>query len=176
MTVLVTAASKHGATAEIAQAIARELARNGVAAEYLPVHEVHAVERYAAVVLGSAVYAGHWLPAAKALVEHHAEELRQRPVWIFSSGPVGDPPRPKELPVDVVAMLSATGAREHRLFCGRLDRQLLGFAERAIARAVRAAEGDYRDWKVVQDWTASIAAALTFEAEALPDAVPGTRR
>jgi menaquinone-dependent protoporphyrinogen oxidase len=164
VTVLVTAASKHGATAEIAEAIARGLARNGVAAEHLPVHDVRAVEHYSAVVLGSAVYAGHWLREAKALVEQHAETLRQRPVWIFSSGPIGDPPKPEELPVDVVAILSATGAREHRLFCGRLDRQLLGFAERAMVRAVRAAEGDYRDWKAIEEWARGIAVLVESDA------------
>jgi menaquinone-dependent protoporphyrinogen oxidase len=174
MTVLVTAASKHGATAEIAESIALSLASHGAAAEYLPVHDVAAVEHYAAVVIGSAVYAGHWLPEAKAFVEHHGEALRQRPIWIFSSGPVGEPPKPEELPVDVAAMLSATGAREHRLFCGRLDRQLLGFAERSIVRLVRAAEGDYRDWSAIADWAGSIAVALPSEAGALPGSVPGS--
>jgi menaquinone-dependent protoporphyrinogen oxidase len=173
MTVLVTAASKHGATAEIAQAVASTLARNGVAAEYLPAHDVRAVEQYAAVVLGSAVYAGHWMPEAKAVVKHHAQALRLRPVWLFSSGPIGEPPEPEELPVDVAGSLSATGAREHRLFCGRLDRQLLGFAERAMVRAVHASEGDYRDWQAVEDWAVGIAAAMT--RAALPESVPALR-
>jgi menaquinone-dependent protoporphyrinogen oxidase len=170
MTVLVTAASKHGATAEIAEAIASTLARNGVAAEYLPIHEVRAVEQYAAVVLGSAVYAGHWMSEAKALVKHHAEALHQRPVWLFSSGPIGDTAESEELPVDVTGSLSATGAREHRLFCGRLDRQLLGFAERAMVRAVHAGEGDYRDWKAVEEWAVGIVGTLAYEAP--PNFVP----
>jgi Flavodoxin domain len=54
MTVLVTAASKHGATLEIAEAIARVLAEQGVSAELVPIDEVSDLGRYDAVVLGSA--------------------------------------------------------------------------------------------------------------------------
>jgi menaquinone-dependent protoporphyrinogen oxidase len=173
MTVLVTAASKHGATAEIGEAVAATLAGSGVAAKYLPAHDVRSVEQYAAVVLGSAVYAGHWMPEAKAIVRHHVKVLRLRPVWLFSSGPIGEPPEPEELPVDIAGTLAATGAREHRLFCGRLDRLLLGFAERAIVRAVHAAEGDYRDWRAIEDWAGSIAGELIHEP--LPESVAASK-
>ena len=54
----------------------------------------------------------------------------------------------------------ATGALEHRLFTGRLDRSRLGLGERAVVRVVGAAEGDYRDWDDVRRWAASIADAL----------------
>jgi menaquinone-dependent protoporphyrinogen oxidase len=64
--VLVTAASKHGATAEIAEAIAEVLAGNGLDPAVVPPDEVDDVAAYDAVVLGSAVYAGHWLKPARA--------------------------------------------------------------------------------------------------------------
>jgi ATPase subunit of ABC transporter with duplicated ATPase domains len=48
------AASKHGATLEIAEAIARVLAEQGVSAELVPIDEVSDLGRYDAVVLGSA--------------------------------------------------------------------------------------------------------------------------
>jgi menaquinone-dependent protoporphyrinogen oxidase len=67
------------------------------------------------VVLGSAVYAGHWLKPARDLVARCGPALAARPVWLFSSGPVGDPPKPEEDPVDVAEVLAATSAREHRL-------------------------------------------------------------
>ena len=95
MTVLVTAASRHGGTREIAEAIARELEAQGVSVELRELEEVSDLGRYDAVVLGSAVYLGRWLEPALRFVERHADELAERKTWLFSSGPiVGDPPRP----------------------------------------------------------------------------------
>jgi menaquinone-dependent protoporphyrinogen oxidase len=112
------------------------------------------------VVLGSAVYAGRWLKPARELVDRSRDALAARPVWLFSSGPVGDPPKPEEDPVDVAAIVAATGAREHRVFAGRLVRRQLGFADKAIAVALRVPDGDFRDWAEIRRWSAGIAAAL----------------
>jgi menaquinone-dependent protoporphyrinogen oxidase len=165
MKVLVTAASKHGATAEIAQAIGEALAERELDVTVMPSEGVSAVDGYDAVVAGSAIYAGHWLKPAKELVQRNAEALSARPVWLFSSGPVGEPPKPEEeQPVDAAEMLEATAAREHRVFAGRLDRSRLGFAEKAIAVALRAPEGDFRDWNEIRGWASGIADQL----QALP--------
>ena len=96
MRVLVTAASKHGGTAEIAAAIGRALAEHAVDVEVTAIEDTAGVENYGAVVLGSAVYAGHWLESATEFVEDHATQLAGRPVWLFSSGPIGVPPKPAE--------------------------------------------------------------------------------
>lgn len=163
MEVLVTAASRHGATAGIAVAIATVLEDRGLAVTVLDPSEVVRVEGYDAVVLGSAVYAGHWLSSARQLAARFQHQLVARPVWLFSSGPVGDPPRPLETATDVPALLAMTEAREHVTFAGRLDRGRLGLAERAVARATRVADGDARDWAEIADWSASIADVLVRE-------------
>jgi menaquinone-dependent protoporphyrinogen oxidase len=160
MRVLVAAATKYGATAEIAQAIAEVLGEHGLEVTVLPPERVEEVDGYDAVVLGSAVYAGHWLKPARELVERHAGALAGRPVWLFSSGPVGDPPKPEEDPVDVADLLAATGALEHRVLAGKLVRRQLSFPERAIVSALRVPEGDFRDWTEIRHWAAGIAAAL----------------
>ena len=118
------------------------------------------MDGYDAVVLGSAVYAGHWLKPARDLVARRGPALAARPVWLFSSGPVGDPPKPEEDPVDVAEVLAATAAREHRVFAGKLVRKQLNFPERAIVSALRVPEGDFRDWSDIIGWAAGIAAAL----------------
>jgi menaquinone-dependent protoporphyrinogen oxidase len=82
------------------------------------------------VVLGSAVYAGHWLKPAKELVDRSGAALATKPVWLFSSGPVGEPPKPEEDPVDVAEILEATRAREHRVFAGKIVKKQLSFPER----------------------------------------------
>lgn len=156
MHVLVTAASRHGATAELAAVIAEQLAALGVSSDLQAPEDVAEVTGYDAVVLGSAVYAGRWLGSAKELVRRCGDQLSERPVWLFSSGPVGAPPKPDEDPVDAAAMVVATGAREHRVFAGRLDRQRLGVAERLVVGMVRAPDGDFRDRDAVRQWAARI--------------------
>lgn len=161
MTVLVSAATKHGATFAIAERIARGLTAQGVTADARPLAEIDSLEGYEAVVLGSGIYAGHWLEPAKRFVDQHASGLRGRPVWLFSSGPIGDPAKPAGDPPDAAALREATMAREHRVFGGALDRDQLSFAERAITRVVGAPPGDYRPWIEIDAWAVSIATALS---------------
>ena len=89
-----------------------------------------------------------------------AADLRARPVWLFSSGPVGDPPRPAEDPKDVPALAETVGAYGHRVFAGRLHRQELGVFERLVAAAMGAKDGDYRDWPSIRAWAVGIGAIL----------------
>lgn len=159
MRVLVTAATRYGATGEIAQAIGEVLTERGWDAVVVPPDQVKGIDGFDVVVLGSAVYAGHWLKPAKALVERSRDALAARPVWLFSSGPIGDPPKPEEDPVDVADIMQATRAREHRVFAGKLVRKQLSFPDRAIAAALRVPEGDFRDWGEVKAWAAAIADA-----------------
>jgi menaquinone-dependent protoporphyrinogen oxidase len=160
--VLVTAASRHGATHEIATAIAAGLARRGVEAEARPAEELDSLDGYDAYVIGSAVYVGHWLDPARELVEAHAAALAGRSVWLFSSGPLGPPDKlkPEGDPVDVAGLIEASGAAEHRVFAGRLDRKLLSFGEKAVVVAVRAPEGDFRDWDAIDAFAAAVAERL----------------
>lgn len=158
--ILVTAASKYGATSEIASALADMLSERGHEIDLVPIEAVTGVDAYDAVVAGSAVYAGRWLKPAREFVERGATSLAERPVWLFASGPVGDPPKPNEDPVDASSLVERTGARDHHVFAGKLDRSRLNFGERAIAMALRAPEGDFRDWDDVRTWASDIADAL----------------
>ena len=160
MRVLVTAASKHGSTSDIAQAIGAAMTNHEIDADVWAIEAVESLDVYDAVVLGSAVYMGKWLDPAKRFVERHAVELRERPVWLFSSGPLGEPAKPEGPPVDAAAMVEATGAREHVVFAGSLDKHRLGLAERAMVAAVKAPEGDFRPWDEIEAWAAEIAKAL----------------
>jgi menaquinone-dependent protoporphyrinogen oxidase len=86
--------------------------------------------------------------------------LATRRVWLFSSGPIGDPPKPVEEPADLPGLMSATGARGHRLFAGLVDKRRLGLGEKVILAAVRAPEGDYRPWPEIRAWAEEIDADL----------------
>lgn len=165
MRVLVTAASRHQATQEIAQAIATGLAARGVAAEARPVEDVQSIDGYDAVVVGSAIYMGRWLKPAHRFVEMNASHLAAKPVWLFSSGPLGPPEHlvPGDESADTSEMTGLTHAREHRVFAGRLEKKRLGLAERAAVAAVHAPEGDSRDWSEIDAFAGEIAAALATE-------------
>ena len=165
MRVLVSAASKHGATAEIADAIGKELRSRGLDATVAPPVDAGEIERYDAVVLGSAVYAGHWLEPAKQLAKRWDGSFDGRPVWLFSSGPVGDPSRSivqrmEQDPVDLAGVRTITAARDHHMFAGRLDRRSLSLPERAFTLVIRGMEGDFRDWDDVTRWAGRIAGEL----------------
>lgn len=160
MKVLVCAATKYGATGEIADAVADVLAEKGLEVTVIPPEQAGAIEQFDAVVLGSAVYMGQWMKPARELVDRSAAALAARPVWLFSSGPVGEPAKPAENPVDVSEILQSTKARDHRVFTGRLARKHLSFPDRAMASAIRAAEGDFRNWAEIRAWAAGIASAL----------------
>jgi menaquinone-dependent protoporphyrinogen oxidase len=162
MRVLVTAASRHGATHEIAAAIAAGLERRGLDADARPAEELASLDGYDAYVIGSAVYVGRWMDTARELVEAHATALASRPVWLFSSGPLGPPDalKPEGDPVDAAALIAAVDAEDHRVFAGRLDRKLLSFGEKAVIIAVHAPEGDFRDWDAIDGFAAGIAGHL----------------
>ena len=160
MKVLVSAASKYGATSEIAQAVADVLAERGCEVTVLPPEAVGAVAEFDAVVLGSVVYMGQWMKPARELAERQGATLAARPVWLFSSGPVGEPAKPADNPVDVTKISAATGARDHQIFTGKLVKKRLSFPDRAMASAIRAAEGDFRNWADIRAWATSVAETL----------------
>jgi menaquinone-dependent protoporphyrinogen oxidase len=163
--VLVTAASLHGATAEIAEAIGKTVAEHGLAVTVIPPGEVNGVDGYDAVILGSAVYTGHWLDAARDLADRCRSGLADRPVWLFSSGPVGEPSGKlaqamAKDPVELTAIRAATGAKDHQMFAGKLDRKSLSLPQRAVLLAFPGLNGDFRDWAEIRQWAAGIARQL----------------
>jgi menaquinone-dependent protoporphyrinogen oxidase len=161
VTVLVAYASKYGTTEEIAASIGRELRLQHLHVDVRCVDEVDDLDGYDAVVLGSAVYLGRWLSSARHFVKRHGAELAARPTWLFSSGPIGNPPRPQgDVAVEIAEIVEATGAREHRVFPGKLDLSRLNRCEWAIVFALRIKQGDYQDEDAVSTWARRIAAEL----------------
>lgn len=160
MKVLVAVASRHGSSIEIGEVIASSLRSSGLEVDMTRVEDVASLHGYEAAILGSGVYAGHWLRPAREFVDRHAAGLAQLPVWLFSSGPVGDPPTPLENPVEVVPVAKRVDSRGHRLFAGKIESDELGIAEKALVALVRAAPGDFRPWSEIAAWAESIAAEL----------------
>ena len=157
--VLVAYASKLGSTRDIAETIGETVRGEGLEVDVRPAAEVTELTPYGAVVLGSALYSATWLREANRFARDHAEALRARPVWLFSSGPLDHSADQGELPVTahVAQATNAIAAREHRTFGGRLVAGTPGLDPKLLQTH---RQGDFRDWDAIHVWARGIAAAL----------------
>lgn len=165
MNVLVTYATKHGATAEIAEKVGEVLRQSGLTTEVLPVKEVQDLSPYTAVVLGIAVYVGQWRKEAIRFLEEHEQELAERDTWIFSSGPTGegDPVELMqgwEMPKGQRPLVERIQPHDFTVFHGSLDLDTLGFVEKTVIKNVKAPVGDFRDWEMITKWATAVADTL----------------
>jgi menaquinone-dependent protoporphyrinogen oxidase len=178
MAILVAYASKHGATRGIAEHIAQTLRQLGHQADVAPVDGAEYLSTYDVVVIGSAVYYGSWMKEATEFVRRNRAALSERPVWLFSSGPLGTEVHDgEEQPKEISELQAEIGARDHRMFFGALDPQRLSFPERMVVKAVRAPAGDCRDWQAIAAWATDIAGALASSGQASAQSgLPGQPR
>jgi menaquinone-dependent protoporphyrinogen oxidase len=164
--ILVTYASKYGATQEIAEKISEVLRQAGLQVDILPVDGVRNLSSYQAVILGSAVYIGKWQKEAVEFLQANEKILADRPVWLFSSGPTGegDPVELLEgwrLPAALQPVADHIQPRDLAVFHGYINPDKLTLLEKwAIKSLVKKPFGDFRDWDAIVTWTTSIADAL----------------
>lgn len=164
--ILVAYGTKYGATAEIAQAIGQALTDAGQPADVLPAVQVNDLTSYAAVVVGSAVYAGNWRTEAVAFLKEHESALALRPTWLFSSGPTGEGD-PVEIlhgwqfPEELLPIVNRIEPRDIAVFHGKIDPDTLNLGERLLVKAIGARVGDYREWDTITRWAVDIADAVS---------------
>ena len=163
--VLVTYATKYGATAEIAKRIGEVIQGAGLATDILPVQKVQDVGPYSAVIMGSAVYIGRWRKEAVNFLENNKQALSQRDVWIFSSGPTeeGDPVELVDgwtLPEKLQPAADRIQPHDIAVFHGKLDPEKMNFIERTMIKNMKVPTGDFRDWDMITDWAMGVADTL----------------
>lgn len=163
--VLVTYATKHGATGEIAEKIGEVLREAGLPTDVAPTYQVGDVTPYAAVVLGSAVYIGRWRKQAVKFLQDNEDALTHKAVWLFSTGPTGTGD-PEELlkgwrfPENVQPLADHIQPRDIAVFHGVLNPDDLNFLEKWMIKNVKAPTGDFRDWDAISAWAMGIAQTL----------------
>jgi len=155
--VLVTYASKCGSTGEIAEAIAQTLCKAGAAVDVRLAKDVTDVSPYRAVIVGSAIRMGRWLPEAIKFVETHQEPLSRVPVAYFlACMTLAEEGEMEENRRTVAAYLDPVHEMvqpvDVGLFAGTMDYGKLPFVFRLIMKAMGTPEGDFRDWEGIRAW------------------------
>lgn len=159
--ILVTYASRFGSTAGVAEAIGKTLAEDGFPVEVLPMRAVKDLSAYHAIVAGSAINGGAWLPEAVEFIRHHQNELKDKSFAAFlvcmtlsmKNGPQYRTHVASWLnPVREMVKPVAEG-----LFAGALDiHKIPSFGDRLkFWLSVRLGfwkEGDHRDWEAIRAW------------------------
>ncbi|MER7751922.1 flavodoxin domain-containing protein [Kitasatospora sp. NPDC097643] len=161
--ILVAYGSKHGATAGIAKEIGRTLEQDGFETAVVPAGDVRDVSEYDAVILGSSLYAGHWHRDALHCAHRNAEALQDRPVWLFSSGPLDSTAEQREIPPVRAAAkeIEHLHARGHVTFGGSITAETPGWIAHSIVRHGKG--GDYRSPEHIQRWAHQVGDELRNE-------------
>lgn len=159
--VLVAFGSKRGATKEIAQKIGEFLVQQGAVVDVLDAGMVENLTPYGAVILGSSVYIGLWHRNAVRFLKKHGDALKELPVWLFISGPTGEGDPVQQMdgwlyPKSLKPIIEGIKPLDILCFGGKLIKKRLNPLERWIINKVQAPEGDFRNWKEIEQWAKSI--------------------
>ncbi|HWQ84891.1 MAG TPA: flavodoxin domain-containing protein [Anaerolineales bacterium] len=171
MTILVTYASRNGATREIAERIGGVLRRAGLEVDVAPVDTIRSLSPYQAVILGSAIYIGKWQKDATVFLQENAQALADRPTWLFASGPtgLGDPVslvEGKILPANLEPLVERIHPRAVAIFHGCIAPEKISFIEKSVIKGMHKPFGDFRDWEMIETWAAMVAAQLAAQSAA----------
>lgn len=153
--ILVGYATKHGSTAEIAEAIGKELTAAGLSVEVKELKNVQSPAGYDAVVIGGPIYAGRVVGDVRKFIAGHREKLEVLPVATFvvglspASGDEKAIAGAKKALADAISPLRPVATA---LFAGSLDPEKLGFIERKMIGMVKSPTGDFRDWEAIAAW------------------------
>jgi menaquinone-dependent protoporphyrinogen oxidase len=174
MRVLVAYASRYGSTQGIAERIAAALRQRGIDATVEAADRAGDPAGYDAAVIGSATYMLHWMRQATKFVRRHAKTLASRPVWLFSSGPLGTKTQDEKgrdlcevmEPKEIAEFRETVKLKGHRVFFGEMDAAKLGFWHKLLFKMPANRDGslfpqgDFRNWTEIDSWAGSIAQSL----------------
>ena len=147
----------------VAEAIGQVLCEAGAAVDVRLAKEVTDLSPYRAVVVGSGIRVGKWLPEAVQFVERYQEALSRVPVAYFlvcltlkedteenrrTVAAYLDPVRDLVQPVDV------------GLFAGVMDYAKLPFILRLMMKAMKSPKGDFRNWEAIRAWAGQVHTGL----------------
>jgi menaquinone-dependent protoporphyrinogen oxidase len=161
--VLIAYASKCGSTAEIADSMGKTLSGNGYSVDVLPVKMVTSLDGYDAVLAGSAIRVGAWLPEAMNFIKENQTALGKLPIAIFTVHALNweNTSASEALRKNyTTAVKQLITPRDEVFFAGKIDFTKMTFLEKLMSKTVKAVEEDLRDWAAINDWVKGISAKL----------------
>jgi menaquinone-dependent protoporphyrinogen oxidase len=164
--VLVTYATYYGTTREVAQSIAKTVGEHHCTVDVIPAHEVKDVSPYHAVIVGSAIRGGKIHNDVLHFLEDHETELTNIPVAYFVCCMTMHDDNPEAryqaegYLAEVFNKVSKIKPISIGFFGGVLEMQRLDWLARLVVKALRAPEGDYRNWDAIIHWSEEIAESL----------------
>ncbi len=173
--ILVTYASTHGSTQEVAEAVAATLRTHELTVDLQPARHVRTLQGYGAVVLGAPLYMFHLHKDALRFLSRHQKALAGGlPIAIFAGGPFGagdgtewDEAR-KQLDQDL-AKFPWLEPLAVEVIGGKFDPSGLHFPWNLIPALRQMPPSDLRDWEAIRCWTGSLAARLQPATSHKPD-------
>jgi menaquinone-dependent protoporphyrinogen oxidase len=163
--ILVTYASQTGSTMGVAEAIGKTLSDSGADVDVRPMRDIRDLIPYRAVVAGSAIQGGKWLPEAVRFIQTHQAALSRKPFAAFLVCMTLAMPNAAKYRSHVAGWLDPVRAlvkpRSEGLFAGALDiRKIPSFGDRLKFRLSVAfgvwSEGYHRDWGEIRAWADSL--------------------
>jgi menaquinone-dependent protoporphyrinogen oxidase len=161
--ILVTYASTHGSTQEVAEVIAETIRAQGIAVDLQPARSVRSLEGYSAAVLGAPLYMFHLHKDALSFLSKHQKDLANGlPIAIFAGGPIekGEDPATwqeirRQLDQELAKFPWLQPAATH-IVGGSFDPTKLHFPWNLIPAMRQRPPSDLRDWQAIREWAASL--------------------
>jgi menaquinone-dependent protoporphyrinogen oxidase len=157
--ILVAYATYKGSTVAIAQAVADVLRADGTRVDVRPAAEVEDLSDYEAVVVGSAIYNGKWLPDAVEFAQGHHRALSRIPVALFTVclTMIDDSEKARLTTLGyldpVLEALPHVKPQDVGLFAGVYTPAKWSWVVRTLLKYVNhIPAGDFRDWNAVRQW------------------------
>ncbi len=166
--ILVTYASRAGSTAGVAEAIAKTLTERGAQVEVLPMQDVTDLAPYRAVVAGSAIQEGKWLPEAMQFVQTHRAALAQKPFALFTvcmTMAMKNETYHRGVPEWLAPVRALVKPVSEGYLAGALDLDKVPSLRKRLMFRMSVVlgvwtEGDHRDWNAIRAWSNALAATL----------------
>jgi menaquinone-dependent protoporphyrinogen oxidase len=162
--ILVVYGTKTGCTEGVAERIGATLAEGGAEVEVRRAEDKPDAAAYDAVVVGSGVRAGSWHGAVKQWVSANADALKSRPTAFFTAclTMAAEPEKADEVRAYTDGLIAGSGVQpvDIGLFAGMNELARFSLPERLIMKAMKAPQGDFRDFEAVEAWAREIAGRL----------------